>query len=101
MVIRFLKSLLYVVSEVRHEDAVLLQMLYYRVRQWGASDIAGMYQRIPKARASLALQGECKMIPAEPLRSTVIPDAGGLLRAVSNWESQGASTLDLWVFAWE
>ncbi|MDP7058864.1 MAG: hypothetical protein QF416_00100, partial [Candidatus Marinimicrobia bacterium] len=97
--IRFLNPLLCAVSGARHGDAVLLQMLYYRVGQCGASDIAEMYQRIPKARASLALQGECQMIPAEPLRSTVIPDAGGLSRAISNQGLQKTATLDFWVFA--
>ena len=83
---------------MQHGD-VVLQNLHYRVRHCGVSGIARMYQRIPKARASVTLQGECQMIPSESLRPTVIPDAGGLSRAISNQGLQETAILDLWVFA--
>ena len=54
-----------------------------------------------QSTAPVTLQGECQMIPSESLRSTVIPDAGGLSRAISNQGLQETATLDLWVFAWE
>ena len=75
--------------------------LHHCVRHCGVSTIARTSQRIPKARASVTLQGERQMIPSESLRPTVIPGAGGLSRAISNQGLQEAATLDLWVFAWE
>ena len=85
-------------GEAQHGD-VVLQNLHYRVRHCSDSGIARMYQRTPKAWTSATPQGELQMIPAESLRSTVIPDAGGLSRAISIQGLQETATLDLWVFA--